>query len=64
MYWFLLDDGGEIKNAKTINKNVATTSHSKYIKMFCWLINVWDIEWKESKQKIIELEPMKSSTFM
>ena len=35
MYLFFLDDGGEIKNAKTINKNVATTSQSKYIKMFC-----------------------------
>ena len=29
--------------------------------MFCYIINVWGIWWIESKVKIIESEPMKST---
>ena len=32
--------------------------------MFCWIRNVWGIQWTESKVKIIEQKPVESSKFL
>ena len=54
MYSFLVDDSGEHKKAKGVNKNVdAAISHND-TKMFYWIRNVWSIRWIESRVNIIE----------
>ena len=32
--------------------------------MFCWIRNVWDIQWIGFKVKIIKKEPMKYTRFL
>ena len=59
MYSFLVDDSSEHKNAKGVNKKVVATMN---IKMFCWMKNVWDIQWIGFK--FPEHELMKSTKFL
>ena len=48
IYLFLIDDNSEHKKATGTKKVIMNT------KMFCWIKNVWDIRWTESKVKITE----------
>ena len=31
--------------------------------MYCWIINVWDVQWIEFKVKVMEYEHTKSTKF-
>ena len=48
MYSFLVDENREHKKTKDMNRNVVLIN----IKMCCWMINVWGIQWIEFKVKI------------
>ena len=52
MYSILVDDSSVHKKAKGVNKNVVSTKSHSEIRVFCWIINVWDIRWIEFKVKI------------
>ena len=57
MYSFLVDND-EHKKAKDVNGNIAATISHNYIRLFCWIINVSEVQWIELKVKAIELELM------
>ena len=63
MYLFLEDYSNEHEKAKCENKNVVATKTLANTKMFCCIINVFSIQWIESKVKIIKLEPIISTKF-
>ena len=52
MYSYLVDDNSEHKKSKSVNKNVVATIRN--IKMFCWIRNMWEIQWIGFKLKTIE----------
>ena len=54
MYSFLVDDSSQYTIAIGVNKNVVAAKVIINTKMFCWKRLVWDIEWTDSKIKIIE----------
>ena len=54
MYSFLVDDNIEHKKAKVWNGMLLQQWVMINIKMYCWIINVWDIQLIESKVRIIE----------
>ena len=41
----MVDDNSELRKAKGLNKNVEPQKVIMNIKMFCWIRNVWDIQW-------------------
>ena len=53
IYSFLVDDSSKHKKGKGVNKTVLQ-QWFMITKMFCWIINFWDIRWIESKVKFIE----------
>ena len=54
MYSFLIDDNIEHKKAKVWKGMLLQYWVMINIKMYCWTINVWDIQLIESKVRIIE----------
>ena len=54
MHSFLVDDSSQYTIAIGVNKNVVAAKVIINTKMFCWKRLVWDIEWTDSRIKIIE----------
>ena len=54
MYSFMVDDNIEHKKAKVWKGMLLQQWVMINIKMYCWIINVWDIQLIESKVRIIE----------
>ena len=57
----MVDDNSEHQKAKGVIKMLLQHWAIVNTNMFCWIINVWGIQWIGSKVNTIKYEPTKSA---
>ena len=53
MYSFLVGDNNEHQKSKGVNEILSQQYDITNMKMFCWVVNIGDIQWIEFKLKTI-----------